>query len=134
MARNPTVPRSLTAHEKSALRPYVDQADLERAVLYDGRVPWYLGRRFAGIVRGHRVYLRAGVYDAGTPAGLALLGHELTHVTQYRCGMTAWRYLLSALRGYRRSRYEQEAFAVQARIERDLRRADAAATAPSSRG
>ena len=51
---------------------------------------------------------------------MALLGHELTHVGQYRRGMTALRYLCAAMLGYRRSRYEREAFVVQARILADL--------------
>jgi len=98
------------------LGPYVPADVLDAAILHDGQVPWYLAKRFVAIVRGRHVYLRAGAYDADTVEGLALLAHELTHVRQYREGMTALRYLWCSLRGYRKNRYEIEAFAVQARV------------------
>jgi hypothetical protein len=60
-------------------------------------------------------------YIPREPAWLALLGHELVHVGQYRNGMTALSYLCAAVLGYRRNRYEQEAYAVQSRILEDLR-------------
>ncbi len=113
-------PRCLTAGEKHLLSPYVSAVDLDRAILHEGRVPWYLHPRFSAIVRGRNIYVRAGVYDAGTAEGIALLGHELTHVAQYRAGMTACHYLWSALRGYRNNKYEKAAFAVQAKIMREL--------------
>jgi hypothetical protein len=102
------------------LRPYVAELDLESAVLHLGYVPWYLGPQFCAIVRGTDVYVRTGAYDPGTAEGLALLGHELTHVTQYRSGMTVLKYLWAALRGYANNKYEREAFAVQAAILRDF--------------
>jgi Domain of unknown function (DUF4157) len=102
------------------LRPYVAELDLDRAMLHLGLVPWYLGRRFCAIVRGKDVYVRPGMYVPDTAEGLALLGHELTHVSQYRSGMTALKYLCAALRGYANNKYEQEAFAVQAAILRDF--------------
>jgi hypothetical protein len=101
------------------LSPYIPRIDLDGAILHLGRVPWYLPRRFVGIVRGNHVYFRHGVYDPETAEGIALLGHELTHVYQYRNGMTAVSYLLSTLRGYINSHYEKAAFAVQARVRQD---------------
>jgi len=112
--------RGLTVAEISVLSPYIPQADLENAVLHTGHVPWYLPRRFGAIVRGNDIYFRSDVYAGGTAAGLALLGHELTHVGQYRTGMTAVRYLCSVMRGYMNSRYEKAAYGVQARILGDL--------------
>jgi Domain of unknown function (DUF4157) len=114
--------RALTAREKDLLAPYVAAIDLDNALIHDGQVPWYLSRRFAAIVRGNHIYLRPGVYDSLTVEGVALLGHELTHVGQYRTGMTVLGYLCSALRGYMNSRYEKAAFAVQERIKKDLGR------------
>jgi len=108
--------RALNADERLALRRYVPTEDLDAARLHDGQVPWYLSRRFIAIVRGNHIFVRAGAYRPGTVEGIALLGHELTHVTQYRLGMTAFSYLLSAVFGYANSCYEREAFAVQARI------------------
>ncbi len=112
--------RRLHDAEIDALLPYVPLVDLKNATLHLGRVPWYLPRRFGAIVRGNHVYLRCGIYVPLTPAGIALLGHELTHVGQYRNGMTAVSYLCSAICGYSNSRYEKAAFAVQARILMDL--------------
>jgi hypothetical protein len=112
--------RSLTDAEKTALKAYVPHIDLQSAVLHEGTVPWYLPRRFIGIVRGRHVYFRRDAYVPGSAEGLELLGHELTHVTQYRQGMTVLKYLWSTRRGYWNSRYEREAFDVQARIRRDL--------------
>jgi hypothetical protein len=65
------------------------------------------------------------VYDASTSTGIALLGHELVHVGQYREGMTAVSYLISALDGYMHSPYEKLAYAAQAQIEKDLAGQDA---------
>jgi hypothetical protein len=104
------------------LSPYVPRVDLESAVLYLGRVPWYLPKRFTAIVRGNRIFVRALTQSQGSADWFAFLGHELTHVGQYRTGMNAWRYLRSAARGYANSRYEREAFAVQSRILADLTR------------
>lgn len=115
-------PRSLTDGEKTLLGRYFPARDLDDAVLHEGRVPWYLSRRFTAIVRGRHIFVRTGLYDSGAVEGLALLAHELTHVRQYRHGMTALGYLWRSLRGYHRNPYEQEAFAVQARVLGDLRR------------
>ncbi len=117
--------RFLTDGEKSLLRAYIPAQDLDAAILRERQVPWYLSKRFTAIVRGRQIYLRTGLYDAGTVEGLALLAHELTHVKQYREGMTALRYLWSARRGYENNPYEREAFAVQARVRRDLGRKSA---------
>lgn len=111
--------RRLNDQEIGALIPYIPIADLECVTLHIGRVPWYLPKRFAAIALYNDVYLRSGVYDPHTPADIALLGHELTHVGQYRNGMTAIRYVCSTIRGYNNSRYEKAAFAVQAQILED---------------
>jgi hypothetical protein len=112
--------RRLTESEISMLTPYIPREDLDSACLHLDYVPWYLPRRFCAVVRGSDIYFRAGVQEQNAPRWLALLGHELVHVGQYRNGMTAFRYLCAAVRGYRQNRYEKEAFAVQSRIVRDL--------------
>jgi hypothetical protein len=111
--------RALTAPEKSKLRPYIPQVDLDNANLHE-HVPWYLWKAFVGITRGNNIYFRPGHYDADTPAGIALLGHELVHVGQYRNGMNWLKYLWSARKGYMNSPYELAAYATQAQIEKDL--------------
>lgn len=112
--------RKLDSRERQALLPYIHPADLDAAILHIGVVPFYLLKRFSGITRGRHIYFRAGAYDGTTAAGLALLGHELVHVGQYREGMNWLTYLWSARRGYFNSPYEVAAFAMQARILKDL--------------
>lgn len=115
--------RPLTQCEKDLLRPYIPQIDLDDADLHDGHAPWYLGQNFEGITRGNDIYFRPGVYDSTTPAGIAVLGHELVHVGQYREGMNWLEYLWSTRHGYKNSKYEIPAYAMQARIEQDLEKA-----------
>ena len=115
--------RPLTQCEKDLLRPYIPQIDLDDADLHDGQVPWYLGQDFEGITRGNDIYFRPGVYDSTTPAGIAVLGHELVHVGQYRGGMNWLEYLWSTRHGYANSKYEIPAYAMQSRIEQDLEKA-----------
>lgn len=104
-----------------ALRPYIPQVDLQCARVHDGVVPRYLPRRYIGIARGNHVYFRPGTYAPHTPQGLALLGHELVHVGQYRRGATWLSFLLSYARhGYRDSPLEVAARSVQERILREL--------------
>jgi hypothetical protein len=117
-------PRGLTGLKMSALSPYIPRVDLDSATLHIGHVPWYLPRRFGAIVRGNDIYFRSNVYVHGTALGIALLGHELTHVGQYRTGMTAVSYLCSIIGGYMNSRYEKAAYGVQARILGDLNAAE----------
>jgi len=123
--------RHLTSREIDSLRPYIPLADLRCAVIHAGRVPWYLPKRFGAVVRGNHIYFRTGTYGDDSPAAIALLGHELTHVGQYRNGMTALSYLCSALRGYGNNRFEKAAFAVQERIFRDLVNLQASRSADS---
>lgn len=115
-SRHPRCGRRLSAAERQQLAPYIPAVDLESAVLHDGTVPFYLPRRYRGIARGIHIYFRPGVYNAAEPECLALLGHELVHVGQYRGGMTWLTYLWSVRRGYSRSFYEQAAFEMQGRI------------------
>ena len=112
--------RPLSAQEREALAPYIPAVDLESAVLHEGRVPFYLPGRYHAIARGTHIYFRAGAYDSARPSGLALLGHELVHVGQYRGGMTWLHYLWSVRVGYTNSAYERAAFAMQSRIFKDL--------------
>ena len=103
--------RALTAQERAIFKPYFAQNVLIEARIIDGHVPFWLRRDMCAVVLGHRVYLRAGAYQPNTKRGAELLGHELTHVSQYLHGMTLWRYVWSCRRGYCNSVYEQEAYA-----------------------
>jgi len=115
--------RPLTQCEKDLLKPYIPGVDLQNADLQDGKVPWYLRKGFDGITRGNTIYFRPGVYASDTPEGIAVLGHELVHVGQYREGMTWLDYLLASSKGYDKNKYEKPAYAKQAQIEKDLKAA-----------
>lgn len=103
--------RPLTLQERSIFKPYFANIVLERARVVDGRVPFWLRRDMCAVVLGEHVYFRRGVYQPNTKRGAELLGHELTHVSQFLHGMTLWRYIWSCRYGYRNSIYEQEAYA-----------------------
>lgn len=113
--------RPLTDSEKRLLAPYIPKIDLENARVHEGKVPWYLPKRFAGITRGNDIYFRPDAYNPGTAPGIALLGHEMVHVGQYREGMTAIKYLWSSRKGYStETKYEKPAYGVEWEIFRDL--------------
>jgi hypothetical protein len=117
-ARAPAA-RALSDRERAALSTCIPERDLAHARLYDGRVPWYLPRRFTAITRGNRVYFRPGACRTDTADGLALLAHELVHVGQYRQGATWLTFLLSYLRhGYWSSPLEEQARAVANEVRR----------------
>ena len=107
--------RSLTLQERATFKPYFAQNVLHEARIIDGStggsVPFWLRRDMCAVVLGHRIYFRAGAYQPNTKRGAQLLGHELTHVSQFLHGMTLWRYVWSCRRGYSNSVYEQEAYA-----------------------
>ncbi|MGC2528403.1 MAG: DUF4157 domain-containing protein [Candidatus Acidiferrum sp.] len=80
--------RPLTPCEKDCLKPYISQVDLNSARLHTNGLPWYTTPFWwvDGTTPpngGHDIYIRAGKYD-GSPEALALLGHELKHVEQWR--------------------------------------------------
>lgn len=111
--------RPLTDAERAIYQPYFARQVIVRARIVEGAVPFWLRQTMCAVVLGHRIYLRAGVYRPNTSQGVALLGHELTHVSQFLHGMTIMRYLWSCRTGYRDSHYEIEARATGARIARD---------------
>jgi RHS repeat-associated protein len=125
--------RPLTQCEKDLLLPYIPDIDLNNADLHDGKVPWYLPKQYDGITRGNDIYFRPGVYDSTTLSGIAVLGHELVHVGQYREGMTWYGYLWDARHGYDTSKYEPPAYAEQAQIEKDLKAANSSGCEPCKR-
>ncbi len=108
--------RPLTVHERTVFAPYFNENVLQAALIIDGKAPFWLRRDMCAVVLYHRIYLRAGAYQPGTPQGMALLGHELMHVAQYLAGMTIWRYVWSCRYGYRNSPYEVQAYAMESRI------------------
>jgi len=112
--------RPLTPCEKDCLKPYIAQVDLDNARLHTNGLPWYT-TPFRGLVDGTTppggsdIYIRAGKYD-GSPEALALLGHELKHVEQWRNDPTV------GIPGYffHMNKYEAPAYDLQDRISKDF--------------
>lgn len=103
--------RPLSAEEKRIFKPYFAENVIAQARIVDGRVPFWLHKKMCAVVLQHRVYFRQGVYRPNTQCGVELLGHELMHVSQFLHGMNWLTYCWSCRFGYRKSRYEIEAYA-----------------------
>ena len=103
--------RPLSVQERTIFKPFFANIVLEHARVIDGHVPFWLRRNMCAVVLGSCVYLRAGAYQPNTKHGIELLGHELTHVSQFLHGMTLLRYIWSCRKGYHNSPYEIEAYA-----------------------
>lgn len=118
--------RTLNALEREQFKPYFSTQVIEQARIVEGHVPFWLKRNMCAVVLGRYIYLRPGAYQANTIQGVALLGHELVHVSQFMHGMTIFGYLWSCRHGYRHSQYEIQAYATGALIARDFQeRSDA---------
>lgn len=131
----PTGPRRLPDHLQALFREFLPDVDLDRVRVHDG-LPWIA--RFAPVpVRamalGRHIYFD-GNFDPGSAGGIAEIGHELAHVSQWRRGGVfmgpirfAARYVgayaANRLRGmsrydaYRNIQFEREA----SRFERSIR-------------
>ena len=114
--RGPRDGRALTPSERARYAPFFDAELLAAVRLFDGRVPFWLRPCMLGVTLGTRIHFRSGAYHPDTLDGIELLGHELVHVRQFRDGMTVWGYLWACRRGYRRNRYEVEAYQHGARM------------------
>jgi len=110
--------RSLTACEKDKLKGFIPQIDLDNADVHENEVLWFTPHWAGGITLHNDIYFRPGNGDTCTIAGLAQLAHELTHVGQYRLGMTEPGYILTSLiHGYEHNPYEQAAYAKQEEVQ-----------------
>ncbi|HAF01055.1 MAG TPA: hypothetical protein DCO68_08115 [Methylophilaceae bacterium] len=103
--------RPLNTQERALFKPYFAHIVIEQARLIEGKTPFWLRRSMCAVVLYNRIYLRPGAYQSNTRQGVALLGHELTHVSQFLHGMTLLKYVWSCRHGYRKSPYEIEAYA-----------------------
>lgn len=118
------VGRPLTGTEKMLYAPYIPETVLNAAMVFEGKVPFWLRRDMDGVVLRDRIHFRAGVYVPDTASGVEILGHELVHVWQYQDGMTYARYLWESRNGYRNNKYEVEACSTGARIRADFCKAN----------
>ncbi len=103
--------RPLSMQERALFSPYFAQIVMDDARIIDGKVPFWLRRNMCAVVLGRHIYFRAGAYKPNTKRGAELLGHELTHVSQFLHGMTLLKYVWSCRYGYFKSVYEVEAYA-----------------------
>ena len=112
---------------KEILGSYFPDTDLDEVRVKTG-VPWYVpsenpatdGKNVA-YTQGNTLYFEPGYYDTESASGLALIGHELTHVRQQNeHGLWTYRrrYLFD---GEFRQDIEDEAGEAQLEIFRDLR-------------
>jgi RHS repeat-associated protein len=109
----------LTDSQKQYLQPYIPEQDLNNANVHTGEMPWYAPEWATAITRDNDIYFRDKNQKFETPDDMALLGHELVHVGQYRNGMNDLEYLLN---GYEENPYEKPAYDLQDRIMKDLRK------------
>jgi hypothetical protein len=117
--------RPLSEAERNLYDPYFQPETLAIVRIVDGKVPFWLCKNMCAVVLGHCIYLRAELdrpraYQAGSPSGVELLAHEITHVEQYLSGMTVLKYLWASRRGYRNNPYEIEAYAKGRFVARDV--------------
>lgn len=103
--------RPLSVQECALFSPYFAQNVLNEARIIDGKVPFWLRRNMCAVVLGRYIYFRPSVYQPNTKRGVELLGHELTHVSQFLHGMNLLKYIWSCRYGYFKSPYEIEAYA-----------------------
>lgn len=107
--------RPLNPQERALFSPYFAKIVIDEARIVDGRfggkVPFWLRSDMCAVVIGRTIYFRADSYYPNTKSGAELLGHELTHVSQFLHGMTLLSYVWSCRRGYFKSPYEIEAYA-----------------------
>ena len=108
--------RSLNAPEKQFFKHYFSSQVVDFARVVENRVPFWLRRDMCAVVLGNTIYFRTDYYQANTPKGLGLMGHELMHVAQFIHGMTTLKYKWSCRNGYRQSPYEVQAYAMENRI------------------
>ena len=115
--------RPLTDREKILLGPYIPQVDLDNARIHIG-IPWWVPNRdnLRAITIGNDIYMSEGEFDSFTIEGIALLGHELVHVGQYRNGANWWDFIWSyAIDGYQDSKYEIPAWEIYRQIIYNIR-------------
>ena len=116
--------RPLSLQERALFSPYFAQIVINQVCIVDGsfggKVPFWLRKSMCAVVLGRTIYFRAGVYQPNTKRGVELLGHELTHVSQFLHGMTLVKYVWSCRYGYFKSCYEIEAYAKGRQIAVDF--------------
>jgi RHS repeat-associated protein len=119
---------------KDLLKGYFGGFDLNKIDVHQG-LPWWVRSGVGAITLGNDIYFAPGEYDPYSAAGIALIGHEVTHSTQFATQGSSefYRnyvgdYLENRLHGqsdreaYRNIGAEKEARARESQVEKDLNR------------
>ncbi|HKY04175.1 MAG TPA: DUF4157 domain-containing protein [Blastocatellia bacterium] len=75
---------------KKLLAPYFPGFDLDLIRVREG-IPWYVPMKAAAYTDRDKIYFAPGAYDPYSIEGIALIGHEIMHILQYREYGT-WRF------------------------------------------
>lgn len=122
----------LPAHVQELLAPYFPTLDLAQIRVHEG-IPWYVTMDATAYTDGNNIFFKPGAFDPDSLAGIALIGHEVTHSVQFQTH-GKWRfrtrYLTNWGRQYKEHRdfnhayyyneFEIEARAMEDRIYQDL--------------
>ncbi len=124
--------QTLPDHVKEILAPYFPDFDLDQIRIFLG-IPFYVTMDANAFTDGNNLFFKPDAYDTESIAGIALIGHEITHSVQYQ-ERGKWRfrakYLSNWSKGFKTHRsfdhayyfneFEIEARAMEDRIYNDL--------------
>jgi len=127
MARGKSDNIKLPQNVKRLLVAYFPELDLDEIRIKEG-IPWYVPMKVDAYTNCNRIYFERGRYRPESPAGIALIAHELAHCAQYeRHGtwrfriMYAWGWLVELFRHSSFTEaYLQNRFEVEARVMEDM--------------
>ncbi len=129
---DPAQAESLPEHVKVILAPYFPDFDLAQIRVFEG-IPFYVTMDATAYTDGNNIFFKPGAYDPDSTAGIALIGHEVTHSVQFQTYgkwrfraryLTNWGRQYTAHRNFSHAYYynefEIEARALEDRIYSDL--------------
>jgi len=79
-----TATQKLTPCAINRLSPYFPGLDLSKINIHTDGVPAYAIGNPDAYTEGYDIWFKEGMYDPYSLTGLGLIGHEVTHVNQYR--------------------------------------------------
>ena len=122
----------LPDHVKAILAPYFPAFELGQIRVFEG-IPFYVTMEATAYTDGNHIFFKLGAFDPDSIAGIALIGHEVTHSVQFQkhgkwrfraSYLTNWGKQYKAHRNFNHAYYynefEIEARAMEERIYSDL--------------
>jgi RHS repeat-associated protein len=106
--------RPLSPEEREVFGDSFTLDVLDNARVHENETPWWLKADARAVTIGDHIYMRPGEYSRYSAEGAELLGHELTHVEQFRNGMTIPAYIVNP------SKYEAPAYDRQPEFSADF--------------